>query len=125
MRSTPPRKHLRGTQATQADTLIRQRGTGTTPCADTSAGLEAVNPELIFARISGYGQNGPNSSKPGYASVTEAYSGFRYVNGFPGEVPVRPNLSIGDTVAGIHAVLGILLALLERRQNRGTGEDQR
>ncbi len=79
------------------------------------------NPDLIFARISGYGQDGPNSRKPGYASVTEAYSGFRYVNGFPGEVPVRPNLSIGDTVAGIHAVLGVLLALLERKQNRGTG----
>ena len=80
-----------------------------------------TNPDLIFARISGYGQTGPNSTKPGYASVTEAYSGFRYVNGFPGEPPVRPNLSIGDTIAGIHAVLGILLALLERKQDRGTG----
>lgn len=78
------------------------------------------NPDLIFARISGYGQTGPNSTKPGYASVTEAYSGFRYVNGFPGDAPVRPNLSIGDTVAGIHAVLGILLSLLERKQDRGT-----
>jgi crotonobetainyl-CoA:carnitine CoA-transferase CaiB-like acyl-CoA transferase len=84
------------------------------------ADMTADNPDLIFARISGYGQTGPNSSKPGYASVTEAYSGFRYVNGFPGEAPVRPNLSIGDTVAGIHAVLGILLSLLERKQNRGT-----
>ena len=80
-----------------------------------------LNPDLIFARISGYGQTGPNSTKPGYASVTEAYSGFRYVNGFPGEAPVRPNLSIGDTIAGIHAVLGVLLALLERKQERGTG----
>jgi len=83
--------------------------------------LKPSNPDLIFARISGYGQTGPNSTKPGYASVTEAYSGFRYVNGFPGEPPVRPNLSIGDTVAGIHAVLGVLLALLERQQDRGTG----
>jgi crotonobetainyl-CoA:carnitine CoA-transferase CaiB-like acyl-CoA transferase len=82
--------------------------------------LREQNPNLIFARISGYGQTGPNSTKPGYASVTEAYSGFRYVNGFPGDAPVRPNLSIGDTVAGIHAVLGILLALLERNQDRGT-----
>lgn len=83
--------------------------------------LKADNPNLIFARISGYGQTGPNSTKPGYASVTEAYSGFRFVNGFPGGVPVRPNLSIGDTVAGLHAVLGILLALLERKQDRATG----
>lgn len=83
--------------------------------------LAGDNPDLIFARISGYGQSGPNASKPGYASVTEAYSGFRYVNGFPGDVPVRPNLSIGDTVSGVHAFMGILLALLERQQNRGTG----
>jgi len=82
--------------------------------------MKASNADLIYARISGYGQTGPNSSKPGYASVTEAYSGFRYVNGFPGDAPVRPNLSIGDTIGGIHAVLGILLALLERKQNRGT-----
>ncbi len=82
--------------------------------------LKAENPDLIFARISGYGQTGPNSNKPGYASVTEAYSGFRYVNGFPGEAPVRPNLSVGDTVAGIHAVLGVLLSLLERGKGRAT-----
>ena len=82
--------------------------------------LATDNPDLIFARISGYGQTGPKSTKPGYASVTEAYSGFRYVNGFPGEAPVRPNLSLGDTVAGIHAVLGVLLSLLERKQGRGT-----
>ena len=89
-------------------------GLGPTDFADT-------NPDLIFARISGYGQTGPNSTKPGYASVTEAYSGFRYVNGFPNGVPVRPNLSIGDTISGIHAFMGILLALLERQQDRGTG----
>ena len=81
--------------------------------------LAQDNPQLIFARISGYGQTGPNRNKAGYASVTEAYSGFRYVNGFPDAPPVRPNLSIGDTIAGIHAVVGILLALLERQQNRG------
>lgn len=83
--------------------------------------LKSTHPDLIFARISGYGQTGPNSAKPGYASVTEAYSGFRFVNGFPQGVPVRPNLSVGDTVAGLHAMLGILLALLERSQDRGTG----
>ena len=83
--------------------------------------MQAINPELIFARISGYGQTGPNSHKPGYASVTEAFSGFRFVNGFEDRPPVRPNLSIGDTIAGVHAVLGILLSLLERKQNRNTG----
>jgi crotonobetainyl-CoA:carnitine CoA-transferase CaiB-like acyl-CoA transferase len=76
--------------------------------------IKAANPDLIYARISGYGQTGPYSRKPGYASVTEAFSGFRYINGFPGEVPIRPNLSLGDSVAGIHAALGILLALLAK-----------
>ena len=77
--------------------------------------FEQSNPRLIYARISGYGQTGPYARKPGYASVTEGFSGFRHLNGFPGEPPVRPNLSTGDTVAGLHAALGILLALLERR----------
>ena len=77
--------------------------------------VKAANPDLIYTRISGYGQTGPYSKKPGYASVTEAFSGFRYINGFPGEVPVRPNLSLGDSVAGIHAVIGILLALMAKK----------
>ena len=72
------------------------------------------NPGLIYTRISGYGQDGPYADKPGYASVCEGIGGLRYVNGFPGERPVRPNLSLGDTVAGLHAALGILLALFER-----------
>ena len=82
--------------------------------------LEQENPNLIYVRVSGYGQTGPYSKKPGYASVTEAFSGFRYLNGFEDRPPVRPNLSMGDTVAGLHAVLGVLMALLERKQNRGT-----
>ena len=79
------------------------------------------NPKLVYARISGYGQTGPNASKAGFASVCEGYSGFRYVNGHPGEAPVRPNLSIGDTIAGIHATLGVTMALLEREKS-GTGQ---
>ncbi len=84
--------------------------------------IKAVSPELVFARISGYGQTGPYSSKPGFASVCEAVSGFRYVNGFPGEAPVRANLSIGDTIAGIHAALGITMALLARFKNGEAGQ---
>ena len=79
------------------------------------------NSKLVYARISGYGQTGPNAKKPGYASVTEGYSGFRYVNGFPGERPVRPNLSIGDSISGIHAALGITMALLHRERG-GAGQ---
>jgi crotonobetainyl-CoA:carnitine CoA-transferase CaiB-like acyl-CoA transferase len=79
------------------------------------------NPGLVYARISGYGQTGPYSGKPGFASVCEGMSGFRYVNGHPGQAPVRPNLSIGDTISGIHAALGICMALLEQKQS-GTGQ---
>ena len=79
------------------------------------------NPGLVYARISGYGQTGPYASKPGFASVCEGMSGFRYVNGHPGEAPVRPNLSIGDTISGIHAALGIAMALLEKK-NSGEGQ---
>ena len=79
------------------------------------------NPGLVYARISGYGQNGPYADKPGFASVCEGISGFRYVNGKPGEAPMRPNLSIGDTISGIHAALGIAMALIEQK-NSGQGQ---
>tara|TARA_B100000242_G_scaffold268577_2_gene218792 strand:+ start:9995 stop:11218 length:1224 start_codon:yes stop_codon:yes gene_type:complete len=82
--------------------------------------VKQTNPDLIYTRISGYGQTGPYSHKPGYASVTEAYSGFRYINGFEGNVPARPNLSLGDSVAGLHAAMGILLALLARKNHGDT-----
>ena len=85
--------------------------------------LKAVNPGLVYARISGYGQTGPYSTRPGYASVTEGVSGFRFVNGFPGDPPVRPNLSIGDTISAIHAALGVCLALIQRnRPDGGSGQ---
>ncbi len=79
------------------------------------------HPELIFARVSGYGQTGPRASQPGYASACEAYGGFRYINGFADRPPVRPNLSLGDTLASMHAVIGILLALFSRA-NSGRGQ---
>ena len=84
--------------------------------------LKASNPGLIYARVSGFGQTGPYASKPGFASVCEGISGFRYVNGFPGQAPVRPNLSIGDTIPGIHAALGITMALLARVRNGAPGQ---
>ena len=85
--------------------------------------IKQTNPGIIYTRISGYGQDGPNSVKPGYASVCEGYSGFRYVNGFENQAPVRPNLSIGDTISAIHAALGITLAIIER-SNNDSGEGQ-
>ena len=82
--------------------------------------FEHSNPGLIYARISGYGQDGPYASRPGFASVCEGVGGFRYVNGFPGEAPVRPNLSMGDTLGGLHTVLGILLACVHQLKNPGS-----
>ncbi|KDO35019.1 hypothetical protein SPRG_01083 [Saprolegnia parasitica CBS 223.65] len=75
--------------------------------------FEATNPELIYARVSGYGQ----TAKPGFASVCEAFGGFRYVNGFPDRPSARPNLSLGDTMAGLHAALGITMALVGKERS--------
>lgn len=80
------------------------------------------NPDLIYSRVSGYGQSGPYAHKPGFASVCEAFSGFRYLNGFPEQAPVRPNLSIGDTISAMHAVMGILLSLTGRLRGQTTGQ---
>jgi len=85
--------------------------------------IKALNPDLIYTRISGYGQTGPYSERPGFASVCEGFGGFRYVNGVPGELPVRPNLSIGDTLAGIHGALGVCMAYIHRLQ-KGSGRGQ-
>ncbi len=83
--------------------------------------IKVHNPGIIYARISGYGQDGPFSEKPGYASVTEGYGGFRYINGEPGKPPVRPNISLGDTLAAIHAALGVAFAIIERTKS-GQGQ---
>jgi crotonobetainyl-CoA:carnitine CoA-transferase CaiB-like acyl-CoA transferase len=77
---------------------------------------------LVYARISGYGQSGPYSQRPGFASTCEAFGGFRYINGYPGQTPVRPNLSMGDTLAAMNAVIGVLLALLARGRLGGQGQ---
>jgi len=76
--------------------------------------LKPINPGLIIARVSGYGQDGPYASRPGYASVCEGVGGLRYVNGFPGQPPVRQNLSLGDSLTGLHAAFGIMLSLFHR-----------
>jgi len=84
------------------------------------ADLWADNPQLVYARISGYGQDGPWAAKPGFASVCEGVGGLRYVNGKPGETPMRPNLSLGDTMAGLHTALGVVMACLHQARNPGS-----
>ena len=83
--------------------------------------LLAINPKLIMLRISGYGQTGPYRDKPGFGVVAEAMSGLRHLTSEPGRVPVRVGVSIGDTLASLHGVIGILLALHERHTS-GKGQ---
>ena len=83
--------------------------------------LWGVNPGLVLARVSGYGQTGPAADRPGYASVAEAMAGLRYITGFPGQPPVRMALSLGDSLAGMFAAQGILTALVAR-QRTGLGQ---
>jgi formyl-CoA transferase len=83
--------------------------------------LLALNPRLVMLRISGYGQTGPYRDKPGFGVVAEAMSGLRHLTAEPGRVPVRVGVSIGDTLASLHGVIGILMALQER-QRSGQGQ---
>jgi formyl-CoA transferase len=83
--------------------------------------LLALNPRLIMLRISGYGQTGPYRDKPGFGVVAEAMSGLRHLTAEPGRVPVRVGVSIGDTLASLHGVIGILTALHERERS-GQGQ---
>jgi len=109
--------------AEHADVLIENFRPGTMEKWDLSPeALEKRNPGLVYARVSGYGQTGPLAARPGFASVCEGFGGFRHLNGFPGEAPVRPNLSIGDTLAALHTVIGILLALQQRAKAGGSGQ---
>ena len=76
--------------------------------------LTEVNPGLVLTRISGYGQTGPYAERAGFASVAEAMGGLRHINGFPGEAPPRTGVSLGDSLAAMFAVQGILAALYHR-----------
>ena len=83
--------------------------------------LRARNRGLILVRLSGYGQDGPYRDRPGFGSIAEAMGGVRYVTGFPDRPPVRMNLSIGDSIAALHAVIGATMALHHRNRS---GEGQ-
>ncbi|OZA93355.1 MAG: formyl-CoA transferase [Polaromonas sp. 39-63-203] len=83
--------------------------------------LLALNPRLIMLRISGYGQTGPYRDRPGFGVVAEAMGGLRHLTAEPGRVPVRVGVSIGDTLAALHGVIGILLAL-HHRTAHGVGQ---
>ena len=106
----------------EADVLIENfrpgamEGWGLSPDA-----LLDINPRLIMLRISGYGQTGPYRDKPGFGVVAEAMGGLRHLTAEPSRVPVRVGVSIGDTLASLHGVIGILMALHERHKS-GLGQ---
>jgi formyl-CoA transferase len=106
----------------EADVLIENFRPGTLEGwgLDPEKLLE-LNPKLIVLRISGYGQTGPYRDKPGFGVVAEAMGGLRHLTAEPGRVPVRVGISIGDTLASLHGVIGILLALQERHRS-GKGQ---
>ncbi len=81
--------------------------------------LAAENPGLVMLRLSGFGQTGPYRDQAGFGAIGESMGGLRYVTGFPDRPPVRPNLSIGDALASLHGVMGVLMALHHRDANGG------
>ena len=81
--------------------------------------LRAVNPSLVMVRISGFGQTGPMRLQPGFGAIAEAMGGMRYVTGDPDRPPMRANLSLGDSIAALHATMGALMALRHRDATGG------
>ncbi|MEY4283351.1 MAG: Succinyl-CoA:(R)-benzylsuccinate CoA-transferase subunit BbsF [Pseudomonadota bacterium] len=108
--------------AAEADVLIENFRPGTLEAWGLSPeSLLEANPRLVVLRVSGYGQTGPYRDRPGFGVVGEAMGGIRHLTAEPGRVPVRVGVSLGDTLAALHGVIGILLALQERHRS-GQGQ---
>jgi len=84
--------------------------------------LSALNPDLVMVRISGYGQSGPYRDRPGFGAIGEAMGGIRYTTGDPDAPPARVGISLGDSLASLHGVIGALMALLRVRTGQGKGQ---
>ena len=101
--------------AKHADVLVENFRPGTLEKWGVGpAELWEANPRLVIARVSGYGQTGPYAPRAGFASVAEAMGGIRHMNGFPDEPPPRMHISLGDSLAGMFASMGVLAALYKR-----------
>ena len=84
--------------------------------------LHALNPRLTLVRISGYGQTGPYRDRPGFGAIGEAMGGIRYTTGTPGSPPARVGVSLGDSLASMHAVIGALMSVLRVKTGQGEGQ---
>ncbi len=107
----------------EADVLVENFRPGTLEGWGMSpAELHALNPGLVILRISGYGQTGPYRDLPGFGVIGEAMGGLRHLTAEPGRVPVRVGVSIGDTLAALHGVIGVMMALYHRKVHGGPGQ---
>ncbi|KAF3999292.1 CaiB/BaiF CoA transferase family protein [Glaciimonas immobilis] len=84
--------------------------------------LHALNPKLTMVRISGYGQTGPYKDRPGFGAIGEAMGGIRYTTGEPDGAPARVGISLGDSLASLHAVMGALMSILRVKTGQGDGQ---
>jgi crotonobetainyl-CoA:carnitine CoA-transferase CaiB-like acyl-CoA transferase len=84
--------------------------------------LHAINPKLTMVRISGYGQSGPYRDRPGFGAIGEAMGGIRYTTGETDGVPTRAGVSLGDSLASLHGVIGALMSLLRVKTGEGEGQ---
>jgi len=84
--------------------------------------LSNINPRLIMIRLSGFGQTGPYRDRAGFGAIGESMGGLRYLTGHPDRPPVRVGVSIGDSIAALHGVIGALMALHHRNVNGGRGQ---
>ena len=83
--------------------------------------LKAINPRLVYASISGFGQDGPYRDRPGFDQIAQGMGGLMSITGLPGQGPVRVGIPVADLTAGVFAAMGILVALLEREES-GLGQ---
>ena len=84
--------------------------------------LSALNPKLTMVRISGYGQTGPYRDRPGFGAIGEAMGGIRFTTGDPASPPARVGVSLGDSLASLHAVIGALMSVLRVKTGQGGGQ---
>jgi len=114
----PEGKQIFSELVEKSDVLIENMRPGTLDKLGFDTGtLHRKNPGLIIGKISGYGQTGPYSPRPGFGTLAEAYSGYTYLNAQPGGVPTNPPMALADYIAGLHLVFAVTVAL--RNQKRG------
>jgi formyl-CoA transferase len=119
---TPQGQAIARTLIAQADVVVENFRPGAMEKWGLSyESLSADNPKLVMARVSGFGQTGPYSQRAGYGLIGEAMGGLRYVTGEPDRAPARAGISIGDSLAAMHSVMGVLMAL-HHKERTGQGQ---